>query len=211
MNIPEKAMKTLLEICTKEAPFTCPRGRMYQQIDGVAMGSPLGVLFANFFMGTIEEELLSTNRPSIYCRYIDDTFVCVKDPQELQELRQRFITSSGLNFNFEESTDGKLSFLDVMVTARSNGFETTVYTKPTNIGLCLNVMSECPNRYLRSTINAYIRRALSHSTTWKATHAELDRLTQVLVNNGYSNSTINSAINQHLQRWYEKEDSPQST
>ncbi|XP_076030369.1 uncharacterized protein LOC143018666 [Oratosquilla oratoria] len=75
LNIPEKSLRSLLEICTKEAPFTCPNGRMYKQIDGVAMGSPLGVLFANFFMGTIETELLAEARPSIYCRYVDDIFV----------------------------------------------------------------------------------------------------------------------------------------
>ena len=204
-NISENSMKTLLEICTKEAPFTCPRGHMYQQIDGVAMGSPLGVLFANFFMGTIEEELLATNRPSIYCRYIDDIFVRIKDLQELQNLRQSFILSSGLNFTFEESTNGSLPFLDVLVTANHNGFVTTVYTKPTNIGLCLNGNSECPERYLRSTINAYIRRALTHCSTWRATHIELTRITQVLVNNGYSNSSINSAINQLLTKWYQEE------
>ncbi|XP_076037031.1 uncharacterized protein LOC143022617 [Oratosquilla oratoria] len=50
-DIPEHVMKKLLECCTKEAPFTCPRGTKYCQIDGVAMGSPLGVLFANFFHG----------------------------------------------------------------------------------------------------------------------------------------------------------------
>ena len=72
LNIPEEKLKTLLEICTKQAPFTCPRGKMYCQVDGVAMGSPLGVLFANFFMGTIEATVLQQNRPSIYCRYTDD-------------------------------------------------------------------------------------------------------------------------------------------
>ncbi|XP_076043863.1 uncharacterized protein LOC143026956 [Oratosquilla oratoria] len=72
LNIPEKSLKSLLEICTKEALFTSPNGRMYKQIDGVAMGSHLGVLFANFFMGTIETELLVEARPSIYCCYVDD-------------------------------------------------------------------------------------------------------------------------------------------
>ncbi|XP_076039459.1 uncharacterized protein LOC143024531 [Oratosquilla oratoria] len=38
-DIPEPVIKKLLECCTKEAPFTCPRGTKYCQIDGVAMGS----------------------------------------------------------------------------------------------------------------------------------------------------------------------------
>ncbi|XP_050710737.1 uncharacterized protein LOC126995291 [Eriocheir sinensis] len=69
LDIPEDVIRGLLECCTKEAPFICPRGNRYQQIDGVAMGSPLGVLFANFFMGCIEEETFkNTEKPEIYCR-----------------------------------------------------------------------------------------------------------------------------------------------
>ncbi|XP_066966311.1 uncharacterized protein [Macrobrachium rosenbergii] len=40
LNIPEHALRALLEICTKKAPFSNHRGHMYTQIDGVAMGSP---------------------------------------------------------------------------------------------------------------------------------------------------------------------------
>ncbi|XP_076053675.1 uncharacterized protein LOC143032678 [Oratosquilla oratoria] len=51
LDIPEIHLRRLLEICTMETAFQCPRGNLYQQVDGVAMGSPLGVLFAHFFMG----------------------------------------------------------------------------------------------------------------------------------------------------------------
>ena len=68
-NIPEEGLKKLLQICTKEAPFTDHRGHMHQQCDGVTMGSPLGVLFANFYMGVTEEGIFSTlTVPSIYLR-----------------------------------------------------------------------------------------------------------------------------------------------
>lgn len=43
------------------------------EIPGVSMGNPIGVLFANFNMGTIEE-----NKPHIYGHYVDDIFVCIK-------------------------------------------------------------------------------------------------------------------------------------
>ena len=56
---------------------------MYVQQDGVAMGSPLGVLFANFYMGVVEERVFSKiPRPHIYCRYIDDTFVSLDTEEE---------------------------------------------------------------------------------------------------------------------------------
>ena len=200
--MPEEHLRALLEICTKEAPFTCPRGNLYRQVDGVAMGSPLGVLFANFFMGSIEKTTLQDRHPSIYGRYVDDIFIRVKDIDELLDLKLRLTTASGLNFTYEESTDGRLPFLDVLVSACNSGFKTTVYVKETNKGLCLNGNSECPERYLRSTINAYIRRALSHCSSWENLHTELERLSQILVNNGYRNNDINTAISRTLDKWY---------
>ncbi|XP_076069484.1 uncharacterized protein LOC143041466 [Oratosquilla oratoria] len=156
LDLPKAALKALLEICTMEAPFVCPRGNMFRQIDGVAMGSPLDIL---------------------------------------QEI-------SGLNFTIEFSQENKLPFLDILVQQSPLYFKTSVYTKPTNPGLCLNGMSECPQRYKDSTIRAFIRRALTHSSSWSATHLEIERSTQVLVNNGYPNEEINKIIKHEIDKWY---------
>ncbi|XP_076031926.1 uncharacterized protein LOC143019829 [Oratosquilla oratoria] len=40
LKLEEIHLRELLRICTQEAAFRCPRGKLYQQIDGVAMGSP---------------------------------------------------------------------------------------------------------------------------------------------------------------------------
>ncbi|XP_063884698.1 uncharacterized protein LOC135113372 [Scylla paramamosain] len=79
------------------------------------MGSPLGVLFANLFMGTIGTNTLQGNRPLIYCRYIDDIFVRIKNTEELQNLKERLTGASSLQFTYEESKGTRLPFLDVLV------------------------------------------------------------------------------------------------
>ena len=210
LNIPKHHLQQLLEICTKEAPFRCPKGNLYKQIDGVAMGSPLGVLFANFFMGMVERETFrQINKPSIYVRYIDDIFVLTKNQCELTTLKNKLQNVSGLTFTMENSTDDKLPFLDVMVSKMNPcNFKTSVYTKPTNPGLCLNGNSECPQRYKTSTINAYVRRALSHCSDWNSTHTELERATQVLINNGYSNKEVQKTINRQMEKWYQNDTNP---
>ena len=73
-KIPQEILKQMLELCTKKSPFKCPRGNIYKQIEGVAMGSPLGPSFANFYMGDLEQRILSNNpnRPIKYARYVDD-------------------------------------------------------------------------------------------------------------------------------------------
>ena len=202
-SIPELTLKALLECCTKESPFRCPRGNKYKQIDGVAMGSPLGVLFANFFMGSIEEEVFcQIDKPPIYCRYVDDIFVLGTDNDHISQLKIRLQEASGLNFTIENSTDGSLPFLDVLVKQWNNKFISSVYTKPTNPGHCLNGHSECPQRYKDSTISAYIRRALSHSSRWQDVHTEIERATQVLINNGFRNDEVTRTTKRLIDRWY---------
>ena len=51
LPIPEDCLRRLLKLCTMSAPFITHKGEIYTQIDAVAMGSPLGVLFADFYMG----------------------------------------------------------------------------------------------------------------------------------------------------------------
>ena len=56
-KIKRKEMKKLLEICTKEMHFSF-NGVIYRQVDGVAMGSPLGPVLANVFMVELERTLV---------------------------------------------------------------------------------------------------------------------------------------------------------
>ena len=51
--------------------------RLFKQVDGVAMGSPLGPSLANFFLGYLEETRFfndSSIKPKLYVRYVDDIF-----------------------------------------------------------------------------------------------------------------------------------------
>ncbi|XP_069192916.1 uncharacterized protein [Procambarus clarkii] len=112
------------------------------------MGSPLGVLFANIYMGTIEQKaLVGMNlKPAIYSRYVDSIFTQVPDVRRLREIKEAFEQNSVLSFTYEMEKDRKLPFLDVTVTERSGGFHAAVYTKETNIGICFNANSDCPDR-----------------------------------------------------------------
>ena len=65
--------------------FFCPskthflfNGEFYDQKDGVAMGSPLGSVLANLFMGIKEDQWFNAYNgvmSEFYRRYVDDTFV----------------------------------------------------------------------------------------------------------------------------------------
>ncbi|XP_044183223.1 uncharacterized protein LOC122963901 [Acropora millepora] len=56
LNLRQHQLGRLLEIATTNQPFRF-NGQLYQQTDGVAMGSPLAPLMANVFMCHLEEKL----------------------------------------------------------------------------------------------------------------------------------------------------------
>ena len=73
--LPRVVLRKLLEFATKKSHFLFD-GKYYDQIDGVAMGSPLGPVLANIFMCAFEEKWLLNAKvsPLFWNRYVDDTF-----------------------------------------------------------------------------------------------------------------------------------------
>ena len=74
-KLPRTVLKDLLVFATRRSHFVFD-GQYYDQVDGVAMGSPLGPVLANIFMCHFEEKWVMNNsdRPSVWFRYVDDTF-----------------------------------------------------------------------------------------------------------------------------------------
>ena len=70
--IPEKTLEGLLKLCVCDNTFVF-NGKIYQQTDGVAMGSSLGPLLANIYMAHLEEEFMLKNNhifsPTFYRIY----------------------------------------------------------------------------------------------------------------------------------------------
>ncbi|XP_064100705.1 uncharacterized protein LOC135211318 [Macrobrachium nipponense] len=80
LNIQEASLRTQLEICTKKATISTHCGQMFRQKDGGAMGSPLGVLFANFYVGTMEERVFTRmQQPRRYRRMQRRLWEAVRD------------------------------------------------------------------------------------------------------------------------------------
>ena len=166
------------------------------------MGSPLGVLFANMYMAEVEERTFRRHhKPTLYARYIDDIFVTSKDEADLENIQEALQRNSVLKFTIEKSQAQKIPFLDIMVEKEDNEISTTVYTKPTNIGRCLNARGECPDAFKKSVISAYVNRALTHCSSWRLVHSELDRVRQLLTNNGYSEDMIEDCIRRKMDKF----------
>lgn len=65
---------SMLKLAVDDSYFSFDN-KLYKQTDGMAMGSPLGPLFANIFLSHHESAWLrdSPIKPLMYRRYVDDT------------------------------------------------------------------------------------------------------------------------------------------
>ena len=209
-KILRQTMESLLRICTTEAPFKHIDGSLYCQIDGVAMGSPLGPLFANFYMAELENRVLEDSRTGklvqFYRRYVDDVIILAKSENNIEELRRVMERNSALKITYEIGYF-KLPFLDVNVTIDDRKWVTDVYVKSTNEGDCLNYKSECPQKYKESVIYSYMNRAYKISSSWDIFHKEVDRIKQLLTNNNYPMMLVEQEINKFLNKKFCQKDS----
>ena len=207
-DIPQDIMKQLLKICTEDVPFRNLSGDIYQQKDGVSMGGPLSPVFANFYMAHLENKIIPSIQkpPIVYTRYVDDIFLMIRNVSTLEEIKHKFEKASVLKFTFEIEEKKCISFLDVNVKRKEGSLQTSVYTKPTSTGECINFNSIAPDRYKTGVIKTMLHRAFTISSTYDLLHQEIERLKQVFVNNNFPMDIIESQINKFLTMKLQKED-----
>ena len=113
---PEDIFKELMLVATRGVEFSF-NNQMYKQLDGIAMGSPLGPALANIFVGFHESRLFNnTIKPGVYFRYVDDTFVIFGSELECDHFHVNLNhLHPALNFTVEKEQNNSLNFLDVSV------------------------------------------------------------------------------------------------
>ncbi|XP_022778776.1 uncharacterized protein LOC111320367, partial [Stylophora pistillata] len=85
LNITKSDLMELVRSATKNQLFHF-EGKLYEQVDGVAMGSPLCTLMANAFMCTIKKQLERGNKmPIFYKRFVDNTLSVMPDLEAASE------------------------------------------------------------------------------------------------------------------------------
>ena len=133
-----------------KTPFSL-NGYLYKQIDGVAMGSPLGPTLANIIMTALEEDivkkLIDANIIKFYVCYVDNMLVLMKPTDIPIILKQLNSNHPQIKFTNEEFVDNNIT---------SSG--TTIFHKCTHTGQYIHLSSFTP--WSRKT--AWIR-SLIHS------------------------------------------------
>ena len=202
-GISKRVLKNILKICS-EGIFLY-KGKVYQQRDGVAMGSPLAPLLANWFVARVEDKILSNQvhkdyQPVFYKRYVDDVFAIFKSNTERDEFFKILNQSHpNLIFTMEMSTSS-LPFLDISVSIKNGSYHTEVYRKETNTGVLMHYNSMAPNKWKRALIKCLISRAYRISSSHSGFINEAEKIKSILAKNGYPISVTTPVIDDYTKR-----------
>ena len=175
-------------------------GILYEQVEGVAMGSPLGPLLANTFLCSIEEHLEERSELfSFYKRYVDDTFTITPDLSKASAFLDKLNSChENLSFTMEIAEHDTISFVGMNITKCVNRLETSVHRKSTDTGLLLHYHSHVYKRNKRCLLFTMINRAYRPSSTLTAFAEECDTLRTIFLYQDYPVNLINSSINEFL-------------
>ena len=198
--------KHLLELATLDNYFIF-NDIIYNQIDGVAMGSPLGPTLANAFMCHMERKWLQECpvdfKPVFYRRYVDDCFLIFNSESHV-ELFLQFLNKQhkSIQFTVEKEVDNILPFLDLKIERKESVLSTSIYRKPTFTGLLSKFDSFAPLKYKENLIATLVHRGYRLCSSFLAFDGESNFLKSILTKNGYPLHLIETQIRKVLNKLY---------
>ena len=200
-NITRKVFKNILKLCS-EGIFVY-KDNVYKQVDGVAMGSPLAPLLANWFVCKVENNIFdqdNTCKPVFYKRYVDDIFAMFNKEEEIDRFHS-VLNGAHCNLSFtKEMATNILPFLDTAVSVESQHFVTEVYRKPTNTGILMNYRSNAPWQWKKALIKCLLSRAYRVSSSFTSFNSEVKHISESLMRNSYPSHRINNVIKEFFAK-----------
>ena len=198
--------RKLLELATLDNYFLF-NDTIYNQVDGVAMGSPLGPTLANAFMCHMESKWLQECpidfKPDFYKRYVDDTFLIFNNESHVKHFLNYLNSKHDcIKFTSEKEENGILPFLDLKIVRKNSTLSTSIYRKPTFTGLLSRFDSFTPDKYKDNLIATLVHRGFKLCSSYLSFDTEVNFLKSLLKQNGYPLSLIEKTINKVLRKLY---------
>ena len=162
---------------------------IYDQIDGIAMGSPLAPILANLFMGYNETIWINEymgKKPNFYKRYVDDIFASFENEDAEDFFNYINNMHPNIKFTKEYNQNSSIPFLDVMIS-NINGLKTSVYHKPTYTGLLTNFKSFVPHSYKTRLIHTLLDRTFKINSDSQGFKSDIKKSSNFLMRNLFLN------------------------
>ena len=179
----------------------------YQQVDGEAIGSPLGASLANAFLAHYEQIWLNgcpdEFKRVCYKRYVDDMLALFRSPHHIEKFNE-YLNTKHVNIKFtnKKEVNGSLSFLDVLISQNNKGFTTKVYHKPTFSGVYFNFNSFIADEYKHGLIFTLLFRIFSIVSGFSKFHEEVNYLKNVLKKNYFPPTLVDKCVKIFLNKQF---------
>ena len=161
------------------------------------MGSPVSPIIANLYMENFESQALENytgDKPSIWYRYVDDTFVILKTSEVDNFFSYINRVDPFIQFTQEGMNNDCLAFLDCSVSIVDGHIQCKVYRKPTHTNQYLLFDSHHPLSHKYSVVRTLYHRADTIVTDTEEKSAEKHLIDKSLTTCGYPNWAIKTAI-----------------
>ena len=169
--------------------------KIYKQVHGTAMGTPMAPTVANLFMTSLEEKILQNSPvpvdPEYWKRFIDDIFLLWVGSEEELERFLEFLNEIHPTIKFTHScSNDQISFLDISISLKNGFLSTDLFTKPTDSHAYL-LYSSCHPPHVKKNLPfsqfLRLRRICSEEPQFKKRCNELEKYLKV---RGYSKKII---------------------
>ena len=183
--------------------------KYYSQIDGVAIGSPLGPTLAKTFLCCHKSNWLKdcpkVVQTCLLQRYVDDIFVLFNKPEHAQFFLEYMNKKhKNMKFSIETEINGSLSFLDVKIFRENEKFVTSVFRKETFSGVYTNFISFIPLAYKFGLVHTFLNRCFNLSSEFFKFHHEVDKLKKIFSKNEYPQKFIGKCIQIFLNMFIQR-------
>ena len=200
----QKPTKKTINVVSSKYHFQFDN-KFYKQLDGVAMGSPIGSLMADVIMNCVIDKALEItpqlHRPSFFCRYVDDCFATFTEPTSIDIFFNNLNSiHKQIQFTKEIESNNSLAFLDVLIEKSDCGINSSTYHKPTHTGPLLKYSSFSPIRYKRNLINNLLQRSFTICNSYLKIDSEFQSIKITLMRNEYPSRLIDRCIRKFLNK-----------
>ena len=162
LPVPKEDLLKLVSLCVSFNGFTFENNE-YQQINGLAMGSPLSAVLACLYMETMEEDFYKNivGENSTWVRYVDDVLCFIPEDADVSRLLQDLNNVEPvIQFTTEEEVNAQIPFLDTLILKDGGKLKFKVYRKPTSKNDMVHYFSAHSQRIKSGVVIGFFLRAL---------------------------------------------------
>lgn len=195
-NIPKKMFMNLLRFCLIDCNYFTFDGKIYRQLFGLFMGSPLAPILVELVLESVVNHTIELVdfEPEIWNVYVDDHFTIIPEDKIQSTLDILNSVHETVKFTVEIEHNNRIDFLDTTVIRADDGkLKTQWFSKPIASNRILNFYSSHPRYMIENVAKSLIRRALSltHKCFYNVI---IDKMKLILERNNFSKYTIEKLI-----------------